>query len=66
MPRLSANFQSTAISRGTYDTDTQTLELTFATGRSYTFENVPEDIWTGLESASSPGTYFAQNIKGRY
>jgi hypothetical protein len=66
MPKYTAELTSTALSRGTYDTETNELEVTFATGRTYTFENVPEAIWDGLRDASSPGTYFTQQIKGRY
>ena len=66
MPLLTQSFASTAIARGSYDTDTQTLELVFVSGRDYTFENVPEHIWDGLCAARSAGAYFASQIKGRY
>jgi hypothetical protein len=66
MPRYTAEFTSTALTRGAYDTETEELEITFGSGRTYTFENVPEAIWNGLRDASSPGTYFTQQIKGRY
>jgi KTSC domain len=66
MPRYSQRFQSTALSSGDYDTDTNTLDLTFTSGRSYTYENVPEHVWEGLVSARSAGQYFYQNIKDRY
>ena len=66
MPLLTQSFASTAIARGSYDTDTQTLELVFVSGRDYTFENVPEHVWDGLVSARSAGQFFAEQIKGRY
>jgi hypothetical protein len=66
LPQLSQQFASTAIRSGTYDTETQTMELYFISGRSYTFENVPEHVWDGLCAARSAGSYFAGQIKGRY
>lgn len=67
MPLFHNSFAgSSALSSGTYDTDTQTLNLLFTSGRDYTFENVPEHVWDGLCAARSAGAYFAQNIKGVY
>lgn len=66
MPREHQQFQSEALASGDYDTDTQTLDITFTNGRTYTFEMVPEHVWEGLVGASSAGTYFFTNIKGRY
>jgi hypothetical protein len=66
MPKLTQSFSSTAIARGSYDTDSETLELSFVSGRSYTHENVPLDIWEGLCTARSVGNYFATQIKDRY
>jgi KTSC domain len=66
MTRQSQQFYSTAISRGSYDDEDQTLELTFASGSTYTFENVPPTIWEGLCTARSVGSYYATQIKGRY
>jgi hypothetical protein len=66
MARLTQSFASTAIRQGSYDSDTQELELVFTSGQSYTFENVPEHIWDGLCAARSAGSYYAQQIKGRY
>ena len=66
MPLLTQSFASTAIARGSYDTETNTLELVFVSGRNYTFENVPEHVWDGLVSARSAGQFFAEQIKGRY
>jgi hypothetical protein len=66
MPRLTQSFSSTAIASASYDTDEQRLEITFTSGKSYTYENVPESIWDGLVMARSAGSYFAEQIKGRY
>ena len=66
MARYSAQFQSTALSSADYDTDAQTLDILFVSGKRYTYENVPESVWEGLVSASSAGTYFHSRIKDRY
>lgn len=59
-------FQSTALMDGTYDRETQELTVTFRNGGSYTMTGVPPDLWEGLCAASSPGSFFHQNIRGRY
>ncbi len=43
-----------------------TLYLTFNSGRSYTLRGVPERLYLGLISSSSPGRYFNSYLKGRY
>jgi hypothetical protein len=43
-----------------------TLYLKFNSGRTYTLSNVPESLYIGLLSASSPGRYFNDYLKGRY
>jgi KTSC domain len=66
MTRYSQQFTSTALLSADYDTEANTLDITFASGKRYTYENVPESIWDGLRDASSPGSYFFRNIKDRY
>ena len=66
MPLRTENLSSTAISRASWDDETQELELVFTNGGSYTFENVPEHIYEGLITARSAGSYYAQQIKGRF
>ena len=66
MARYSAQFQSTALSSADYDTDAQTLDILFVSGKRYTYENVPGSIWEGLRDAASAGNYYFRNIKDRY
>lgn len=66
MARQHVMLQSTALASAEYDDETQTLDVTFRNGRSYTFENVPETVFEGLRHAPSPGSYFTSNIKGAY
>lgn len=49
-----------------YDADTQTLAVEFRSGGTYEFYDVPEAVYQGLLSASSPGSYFQNEVRGRY
>lgn len=61
-----AALSSTALASASYDDESQELEITFTSGRSYTFQSVPADIYEGLVASPSPGSYYNQNIKGIY
>lgn len=49
-----------------YDSQSQTLEIEFHSGSVYQYYSVPQSLYQGLMEASSHGSYFHQNIKGRY
>lgn len=66
MPTEHANLGSSVLSRASYDSDTQTLTITFRKGGSYTYEGVPQDVFEGLRDADSPGQYYSTQIKGVY
>lgn len=57
---------STTITHAAWDPDTGKLELTFASGESYDYESVPQDVFEGLVAAPSAGRFFHQFIKGQY
>lgn len=57
---------STAIRLISYDDTTQRLSVTFVTGRSYIYENVPEQIHRDFLMAESKGRYFNENIRDLY
>lgn len=64
---LARDLESSMISRAEYDPDTQVLRLTFAkVGQVYRYSDVPEDVVNALCEAESIGTFFAQNIRGKY
>lgn len=46
-----------------YDETTQILEVAFLTGAIYQYYGVPDQLYQGLMSASSKGTYLNQYIK---
>jgi len=55
---------SSVLSSASYDDETKTLELTFSSGRSYTYSQVPPEVFENLVSAPSHGRYFNDFIKG--
>lgn len=46
-----------------YDAEQRQLRITFVSGRTYSYRDVPQDIADGLGSANSPGAYFNNEIK---
>jgi len=57
---------STALASATYDEDTRRLDITFTSGGTFTYENVPPDVFEGLREARSPGTFYHERIKGQF
>lgn len=55
--------QSTNLSSVGYDETESTLEIEFHHGGIYQYARVPAHVHASLMSASSKGSYFAQNIK---
>ena len=62
----SVDFSSSNLESGEYDPDEQLLTITFQSGGTYEYTNVPQAIWEGLRKASSPGGYFHRSIKLRF
>ena len=62
----STPLRSTAIAMVEYDDETQTMEVEFTNGRSYTHVGVPQEVYDGLVNAGSPGAYYNSAVKGRY
>jgi hypothetical protein len=57
---------SSAILGADCDFWSQVLTIQFSSGGVYDFHGVPESVFQGLISASSPGSYYNQHIRGRY
>lgn len=55
--------ESTAIKHIKYDRLGKNLEITFQSGGTYEYPNVPEEIIDSWAKASSIGQYFHQKIK---
>lgn len=59
-------FKSGAIKRGEYDAETLRLTLWFPDRHTETYEDVPQAIWAGLQSARSKGGFFKLKIMGQF
>lgn len=57
---------SSNLSEATYDPDVENLTVTFVSGETYTYFNIPASVYRGLQNAGSAGQYFARQIRGRY
>lgn len=42
------------------------LIVKFITGKSYTHENIPQNVFNGLINAASKGRYYNTFIRGKY
>lgn len=61
IPVVSSNVESIG-----YDSETQTLRVSFLNGSTYEYKNVPDIEFENFKNAPSIGSYLAHNIKGRY
>ena len=57
---------SSAIRAAAYVADTRELRITFVSGRSYAYDNVPQTIYDAFMASPSKGTFFNIAIRGRY
>lgn len=57
---------SSNLASASYEPDTQKLVLQFQSGDVYRYLNVPASVYTGLQRAGSPGSYFYRHIRDRY
>jgi lysyl-tRNA synthetase class 2 len=57
---------STAINDIEYETERQRLIVTFVTGRTYEYIDVPADVAASFQSAASKGAFFNAHIRDRY
>jgi len=62
MPTLN----SSAIDSVDYDPWTGQMRIWFTSGGPYTFYGVPYEVYHGLITASSAGSYYNRYIRGRY
>ncbi len=49
-----------------YDESSQTLELAFSGGSTYSYAGVPQQVYEGLLEAESKGAFYSAKIKGIY
>ena len=66
MPVRSHVFDSTAVERARYDTDEGRLELWYVGGDSYTYFDVPVQVYESLVAAPSAGAFVNELIKPNF
>lgn len=49
-----------------YDAQGQTLVVAFANGRSYSYADVPAEVYAELTKAESKGKAYNELVKGKY
>jgi len=59
MPRI----ESSVMAFVKYDDDAGELDITFMSGKTYRYLNVPAEVYDGLLEAESKGEFFNENIK---
>lgn len=57
---------SSNIARLHYDAETAVLKIEFRSGKTYSYEDIPYDIFNAFVSAPSAGKFFNTTIKGVY
>ena len=57
---------SSAIRAVDYDPESRRMNIRFTSGGTYTFYRVPEAVYLGLITSSSPGSYYNYHIRGLY
>lgn len=63
---LSANISSSCVQEAVYDTDEKVLSITYPSGNTYDYIDVPESVFDELSKASSAGSYLNSVIKPTY
>jgi len=59
-------FDSSNLKEGSYDSESETLFVTFSNGKVYGYEEVPEKLVDDLIKADSQGSFFNSNIRNSF
>jgi hypothetical protein len=57
---------SSMIGAVAYDDERRDLHVRFASGQTYTYADVPREVFEALLAAESAGRYLNASVKGRY
>lgn len=63
---IEVKIQSSSLKSASYDTLTENLTVTFNTGVSYRYKEVPMQVFTKFRLAKSQGQFFNKNISPNY
>jgi hypothetical protein len=58
--------RSSLVSRVLYDAASQTLAVTFVSGKKYLYADVPPEVASEMQTAPSLGQYFNWRIRDQY
>lgn len=58
-----AIYDSSNLSRSIWDSNRQTMLMTFKSGSLYEYQNVTQELWDTMNERSSSGSYFYYNIR---
>ena len=59
-------YTSSNLKSSEYNTETKELIVEFKKGGKYSYEKVPQQIFTKMRMAESQGSYFSKNIARSY
>lgn len=59
----SNHFESSTLSSSSYDYNRKELFITFKTGHTYLYKNVPKDLYNDFINSESHGSSFSKLIK---
>lgn len=57
---------SSSVKSVSYDSKKRELTLEYVSGDRYLYENVPEDVHSGLVLAESKGKFVAANVRSKF
>jgi len=60
------NMPSSVVAEMIYDDETEILRILFVSGMAYNYKKVPLEVYEAIKASGSKGTFFNQNIKGKY
>jgi hypothetical protein len=63
---ITVEINSSNIKSASFNTEDETLRITFKTGAIYDYEKVPWVIFTKFRMSESQGKFFTTNINGKY
>jgi len=64
--KILCEYTSSNITKAEYDTTSKLLEITFNSGATYGYADVPHSVFTAFDMAESQGKYFNANINKKF
>lgn len=63
---IERTFDSSQVKRIQYNDQTKVMRITFKSGATFDYADVPESVWEAAKEADSIGSFVSTNIKGTY